>query len=455
ESYQQQLQEWEDARRKKDDDNERLPKPRRSFYYIQSTTLEALPEALQTRQSIIWIADELRGLFGALNQYKAAGRGDDRQALLSLYDGQVIDILRKSGQIHLPRAFVSILGGIQPSVLVDVINRDKDVVDGLFARLSCVHVPITELPPTGTFNRVDIQNLLEGIYRRLAYDSEPQTFRLSPGALQVLNEWEQACERLKKAEPNGFIRALYPKARQRAARVALVLHCLNAAYHNLEPTPDIPASTMQAAVTFTHWLLAQTKAVYAESGHGQSPEAIRISKFVQRFQGMEVTPKMVRAWWSGSKKPSLSAIREFMQKLVSLGCATVAKGQPEGDGFAIFIPPGVTRGDWGGDYGLVTPEVPTGTAFSPGVTKVTNDLGNSDLPGNDGEDRKILVTPTDHNPKRPIDETFRGDYALSHPLVTPQASSQPVSPPKPDPNLPTDLIASGENDDEWDYIDLD
>jgi putative DNA primase/helicase len=102
--------------------------------YVDDVTVERLADIFNENPRGVLVAkDELAGWLGSMNQYKAGGRGGDRQKWLSIHTNEAIAVDRKSTDepCIVPRPFASIVGGIQPRVLPDFGN---DRGDGLIDR---------------------------------------------------------------------------------------------------------------------------------------------------------------------------------------------------------------------------------------------------------------------------------------------------------------------------------
>ena len=133
------------------------------------------------------------------------------------------------------------------------------------------------------------------------------------------------------------MRAIYPKALERAGRVALVAHCVGSAFRNDCPGEVIKPEILEWAIAFIRWTLQQARMVYADCGHCESPEAQRIARFVQRFSGKIVTGRRVTEWWTGGKKPSAIQSRQWLADLVALGYGEVVTGTPDKPDFSVRI----------------------------------------------------------------------------------------------------------------------
>nr|WP_318655529.1 DUF3987 domain-containing protein [Pseudanabaena sp. PCC 6802] len=265
--------------------------------------------------------DELAGFLKSMDAYRN-GKGSDRQRWLSSYSGSAIKVNRKSSEpIYLHRTSISLLGGIQPSVLEKQVLDDATSEDGLWARFIWVRLPITTPPGISERTHVDLSPLLKALY--LGLNQHPaQTYRLSREAIAFWNQWNSEIGDFIKQEPSGILRAAYPKLKEVAARIALITHIANAKLAGVYPETTIPGDTLFQAIQFTRWLLGQTKMLYCEIGTSDSPEASRIVRFVNRFKGCGwLRSRQIRDWWTTKPKPSSNLCRQFMSKVVSLGYA--------------------------------------------------------------------------------------------------------------------------------------
>ncbi len=102
--------------------------------YVDDTTVERAADILnENPRGLALTRDELSSWLASMNQYKAGGKGSDRQFWLSVHTNQPIAVDRKSSDrpVIVAHPFVSIIGGIQPAVLPDF---GKDRGDGLMER---------------------------------------------------------------------------------------------------------------------------------------------------------------------------------------------------------------------------------------------------------------------------------------------------------------------------------
>jgi hypothetical protein len=322
EAYQTALREY-DRRKKNEDAGEPPEKPKSLSLYASNYTLEAIAQILgqQPDRGLTVTPDELAVFLRSMDAYRR-GKGADRAHWLSLYNGDALKVDRKtSEQIFVRYTSVSIVGGIQPAILQKIWQEDQEFGDGLWSRFAWVNVPLVPEPDTQDDPIDNPRKLLENIYRRLL-DFPPQLHVLDDDGRHFWNSWKKEINELLLSEPNEQIRATLPKVKERAARIALPLHYLDAACAGVIPSKVIPASTLARALEFTRWLHSQTKLLYGELGETSSPEASLVLRFVKRFQGCgPIDVKQCRSWWPTRRKPPVREIRAFLDNLVQMGYA--------------------------------------------------------------------------------------------------------------------------------------
>ena len=300
------------------------PKPRNYFFHDFTAEAIALNMEGATNGSLVAV-DELEEMLAGFNQYRSKGKGNDRQKWLSIYDSGGIKVDRGFGRrLFLASTPLSILGTIQPEVLKEEMG-DLNFVDGLWQRFLWVRLPLTKLPLPQETLACDISELLLGLYRRLE-QLPPLTYRISPDARKIWNSWHEWCEDYKLSEPHPSIRALYPKARERAARIALVLHVVESALQNRMPSVVVEVETIGAAIRFVQWSINQTRILYADLGLTEHQDSNLILRFVERFSNHDwIDTYRVRSWYPTRQKPNIQECRNFMRKLVYLGYALLIR----------------------------------------------------------------------------------------------------------------------------------
>jgi hypothetical protein len=146
EEWKREMREWEVERRNAQKAGEPAPEepqaPSMSRCIASDTTVEALVSILEENpRGLLIHKDELTGWVRGMDQYKG-GKGSDRQHWLSFWSGDEVVVDRKSRQgepIIVAKPFVSLFGGIQPSMLGEL---GAGAEDGLMDRfLYCYPAP--------------------------------------------------------------------------------------------------------------------------------------------------------------------------------------------------------------------------------------------------------------------------------------------------------------------------
>lgn len=290
--------------------------------YFSNFTIESLVDSIQhhpDKGSLVML-DELAQFYKSLDMYRG-GKGADRQEWLKIWNGYGVKNNRKSsGTIVLAQTSISILGGIQPQTITNMVSGDDSNLDGLWNRFSFVGLPqfktsaFTETPE-------DLGVELDRVYRSLS-EQPHQTHCLSIESKPLWEAWHDEIEDKTLSGSSGLVKGTYAKFHGIAGRNALILHRTLAAINNTEPSQLISAGVMELSIAWTKWELSQTLLQYQLLGLTDDPELARILKFIDKFTGKGwVSPSDTRAWWSVKPKPSFEDLKKFMAKVASLGCA--------------------------------------------------------------------------------------------------------------------------------------
>jgi hypothetical protein len=116
---------------------ERGDPPTRETVYVCDVTTEKLAEILRDNpRGVALIRDELTGWVASMNQYRAHGRGADRQFFLSAWAGEPVHVDRKNKDepVYVPHPFIGAIGGLPPDLLPK-LRGEKDIADGWFDRI--------------------------------------------------------------------------------------------------------------------------------------------------------------------------------------------------------------------------------------------------------------------------------------------------------------------------------
>jgi Protein of unknown function (DUF3987) len=316
-------------KRKQKDDGTEEPEalsPPRDIYF-SDFTLESICQSVSNYpdQGYLVYNDELAGFFKSMDAYRKGG--GDRQKWLDFYSGGAIKVNRKGADtLFAPRSSLSILGSVQPSVLERLIKKDDSVGDGLWNRFVFISLPQTQMEAFTNYS-TELFDTLKFTYEQLANQTDCE-YQLSEESKPFWSAWHKEIEAKVWNEPSNLLKATYSKFQGLAARIALILHCTNATATGSAPSISVSAETLDAAISFTKWLLNQTLLEYQRMGLMHNPKLERVFKFVDKFNGRGwITARQVTRWWSGTTKPSVVEIRAYMAEVVNLGYA-IANQQP-------------------------------------------------------------------------------------------------------------------------------
>jgi hypothetical protein len=107
------------------------------------------------------------------------------------------------------------------------------------------------------------RRLLTVTYHRLL-KFPPMQHTLDEKGKQLWDEWERGFDDPILSQPFDLLRAMLIRTKERAARIALVLHWLEAACSGVPPGEVISADTLSNGMGLALWLQWQSEAVLPE-----------------------------------------------------------------------------------------------------------------------------------------------------------------------------------------------
>lgn len=247
---------FEHAMDQVDDDDASLFEVDPPQIIVDDATIEALFGLMEKNpRGLLMRADELKGWVKGMGQYKG-GLGRDRQHWLSIWSREDIPVSRKTTKSHwIWRPYVSVLGGIQPDILEELLH-DRD--DGLLPRLLMAQgefvIPKLQrnvVAPTVTEEYADLWNRLrdEGINARTVEFTEPgyRTFEA------WVNEHYKSLAKIP-----GELAGAWSKMDAQLARITLIL----ARVLDTEATPEV----VERAVALVRYFQSQAGGLLQGSG---------------------------------------------------------------------------------------------------------------------------------------------------------------------------------------------
>ncbi|WP_373538650.1 DUF3987 domain-containing protein [Chamaesiphon sp.] len=396
-----------------------LPAPLRDLYF-EDFTIEGIILSLSHYPDggYLLMLDELAAFFSAMDAYRG-GKGSDRQKWLTIWNGGGIKVNRKSSEtICVPQSSISIIGGIQPQTIANLIGGDNNQQDGLYNRFSLMLLP-HNATAAFTDSEGDLRAELDKIYRALS-KQETQTHSLSLAAKPSWKSWHDEIEARTISEFNWLIKGTCAKFEGIAARNALIMHRTLAAIDDCEPEQLISSEVLKLAIAWTKFELNQTLSQYQVLAiDGTDRELARIIKFIDKFEGKGfVNARTVARWWTTKPFPSVDEARAFMAKIVKLEYAKPNDESIESSKYQIQVIKNSSDSTDKKPESFTSSEVnPVGSSTDIGTDNTDNSSDNlentllhddgftsvSTVVGTDSNDSKALINgDLVHNPDRNV-----------------------------------------------------
>ncbi len=341
-NYERKLASW---RKKREDSKKKLPQlpkaPVCLRYMTTDTTMEALT-ALQSNQfdSILIVRDELSGWLGSIAEYKG-GVGGDLGHWLSFWSAAPLTVDRKTGDrrlMHIPRASVSIVGGIQPDVLARAMG-DEHMEDGLCARLLLAMPDPKPVQWTDDTISPECSAAVSDVFDRLlaleAADDEstgpsPVAIPLSSGAktewIKYYNHHHAEMEVL-----DVDLKAAWSKLEAYTARFALIFQLVDCASGEQRASADeIDESAMLSAIKLSEWFGNEARRVYRLfSEEERDREDRELFQLVTRMGGRVTVRDLMR---NSRRFANADTTEKALHRLVARKCGEWEAKKPTAKG---------------------------------------------------------------------------------------------------------------------------
>jgi hypothetical protein len=216
-----------------------IDEPIRKQLVIKDATQEALLHALhQNPHGLAGIYDELGAFLKSFNKYKSGGGGDE-EVMLSLFSGKSISINRKNTEpILISNPFFSLIGGIQPQVLINLLGNNR-IDNGLTHRFlfvypdNVIREPLSENDVTEETEELFdllIKSLLKPTDILLGNNTN-RTIGLSKEAMIVYKKFRQRIDEIINNERSDAISGIYAKLDIYFLRLSLIIHLIRITCH--------------------------------------------------------------------------------------------------------------------------------------------------------------------------------------------------------------------------------
>jgi hypothetical protein len=282
--YRKELAEYKNSKQK---EGEEAPVLERTV--VEDITVEALADVLEdTPRGVLATRDELAAWVKSMNQYRAGGKGADRQFWLSVWSNNYVVVDRRSREepLMLQRPFVGVIRSMQPGILRELGEGRED---GMLDRfVFCYPEPV---PSRWTDDEISAE--ARESYRRLydnlrrlhmTFDGDggptPTRVTLSPDAKEVIVD--AINQHREEMELPGFpprLKGPWSKLEAYLVRLCLIL-AMARTVEDGDPE-RVEADDVVRALVLLDYLKAQTRRVHAKL-HGEN-EDDRLAEDLARF----------------------------------------------------------------------------------------------------------------------------------------------------------------------------
>lgn len=263
-------------------------------FFLTGLTLEGLREDLCNHPTggLIVIQDELSAFVSAQNQYRASGKGDDRESWLKLWDGHDARVVRAGGSVLISGACPSLVGGIQPEIFRRVFSSDNGVflTDGtifrfLFTYERSAHYPLgTET--WGEHHEKQWERLLLRAFQWSDRVEKPVEAIFDVEAQELFFTWRNQID-AEKCSLHPLLKGFIPKVVTYAVRLAGAIHCLHQFYQGQEPDRVLTKIDVQRGIRIVEFYLGQVvDAMHLLTDEGHQPADERAIALAETLDGL-------------------------------------------------------------------------------------------------------------------------------------------------------------------------
>jgi hypothetical protein len=278
------LEHWKGLPRKERDSTPDPPKER--AWFVSDLTLEGLRDDLDEHPTggLMVLQEEISAFISSQNQYRN-GRGSDREAWLSLYDGNDARIKRAGKDTFLRGARVNVYGGIQPPVFRRVFSSEDGVflVDGtsfrfLYTYEDDKHFDLDCASWDETYSK-EWEKLIQRAVWWAGKQDAPHRMILNKSAQQRFITWRNEVFSQRYLMPEIF-RGFIPKAASYVLRLSGILHFIHRLIEGAEPGSILGIEDIDRGISAVEFYL------------GQAVDAMRLIANPEHALEVQADPRM-------------------------------------------------------------------------------------------------------------------------------------------------------------------
>jgi DNA polymerase-1 len=300
-------------------------------------TIESLAEILEDNPRGLLVArDELAAWLGSFSRYRDKG-GTDLYHWNSIFNAGPLALDRRTGprkHVRVPRAVVSIAGGVQPGVLRRVLTPEF-LESGLIARLVLAMPPkaiktwstVEVHPDTEKAYHGALEKLLALEFATRGGEKVPHALRLSPDGqdawIRFYTEWAH-----EQFAAEGELASALSKLEGYAARFALLHHVVSHIGLDSDDTAHpIGVRSVEAGVILCRWFADEARRVYTILSESEDECAARRLVELIRARGGRVTVRALQRA-NNRKYPDAGLATAALEALAGAGLGSWTREDP-------------------------------------------------------------------------------------------------------------------------------
>lgn len=320
ERHEKEVAEWEkaveDAREKGEPEPEPPVEPKERHLFVGDATMEALAGLLASNpRGLVSIQDELSGLFGRTDQYRA-GKGSDREHYLSMFTQETIKVDRKGGKpVRIDCPFLSIIGAGTPQTMRERLAEKNNMENGLAARFLVFQPPRSlmrwsdsEVSPATmkAFQRLfNSLSDLQGVVK----ERKPPRVRcvgFSTGAKRLRVEWYNR-HQAEVIRHSGVVAGVFQKLVRAFYRLCLILELAS------EPKSlKIRTVAVKRAIAIIEWFKSEAVRFYtAQAATIRESRLHQLALWIGTLGGTVSARQLMREGPSPRPKSEKEAVAEL------------------------------------------------------------------------------------------------------------------------------------------------
>jgi len=325
-------------------DTKDTPGARLRTIYVSDITTEALASVLQENErGVTMVRDELTAWAASMDQYKAQGRGSDRQVYLHAWSGEPISVHRKlqqNGPIFVAHPFVAIAGGMTPAGLSQLCG-DGRPDDGFLDRILFAYPSPTAAVGEDWLSLSE--ELADGWARTLgrlwALESEqdahgnprPHFVRLTAsGRDSWVRFTRELAAQMNHEDFPECLAGPWAKMRGYCARLALIIQCLRVACDQAGGE-EVDGESIDRGARLVAYFQSHARKTYAVFDlDPEAKQASRVLRWIVRGQRKEFKARDATRGLAGGVLRDTDDLERVLRRLVKHGF--LREKQPEGSG---------------------------------------------------------------------------------------------------------------------------